>query len=1043
MPEPPKPTPTPTPTPTPPQALHASPSSLPFLLRHPISPSTPFALPLATLFFALLPTTATSAPETAAARSFADRYCIECHGADEPEEGLDLSTASWLDDPALLEEIADRLRRRSMPPSKHDPLPSPDEAAAVLAWIEASLDQFLGTDPDPGRVAIRRLTRTDYKNTIRDLLGLDVDVSSFPSDDVAHGFDNLADMISLPPLLMERYGDAAESLSRRYLDRELGDKLATLSHEQAMPFLTDQLLPLAQRAFRRPLADDESQAIIASFHHGETQGWDPASSLDATLQRILLSPHFLFRIEADGPIGQDIALSGFELASRLSYLFWSSMPDERLFELAALGDLHDPDTLRAQVGRMLADPKLDSGLIRNFGAQWLQTQRLPTIGPDPGRFPDFDPALRDAMAEETHLLLAAIIRENRPILDLIDADFTFANARLAAHYDLPDRPADDAFSRVDLSHSPRRGILTHASILAINSHPTRTSPVRRGKWVLEAILGDPPPPPVPDAGDLPETIVEGTLRQQLELHREDPRCASCHVKMDALGLALEHFDAVGAWRSEEAGHPIDAAGELDGQRFPDAAALAQILRRDYADAFRTNFATQLFLYGVGRTVGRPDRAVIAHVVKQASSAGDTAAAYLAALVATDPFRMRRNPARIGIENLPDSLDFKLSGNPDQLMRLSIQAAPSSADAPAEAPFEIHTLKPVLRAVASARSELALPAAAPDASGVYRYPVTAAPGQEILLFFMPGLLAPGEYSDDFLMPVATIPVTEEPATLHLAPHDATWAADLHTSSNARPGTLYSFDFQARLTGAGSTEDTVDVWLTNAGATNRAAFEDSGPFPIRASREMQTFTRVGRRVTEMVGSWSGEVSAAISARADLVVAEISPIRLIRPLLDLDAPPTISLPHGGESRPITIRNGQQRTLTDHTGRTWPTLLYGTTNIHQAEDKQDYHKTIDNIGAILIGEHAAHFALAGPTLAGAGIALLAPDGSPGLAGGPEPDSVTFTVRHTGANNTPARPDATLRIITQAGGTGALSSGEQGEPPANLYYTDVPITLD
>lgn len=1008
-----------------------------------------------------------------------ERYCIECHGAEDPEEGLDLTAAAVLDDPGLLDEIADRLRRRSMPPSRHEAQPTDEQREAAVAWIEHTLDGFFGSDPDPGRVAIRRLTRVDYRNTVRDLLGLEIDVSAFPSDDIAHGFDNLADMISLPPLLMERYGDAAESLARRWFEREFADWTAPAAAADAdaaaadavddadhagedqppavddetralaMEVARERLLPLAGRAFRRPLGEDEQAALLQFVATGLDQGWGFDGAVQAGLQRILLSPAFLFRIEQDGPIGTDVPILGHELATRLSYFLWSSMPDDELLELAGQDRLHEPAVLAEQVDRMLADPRARDGLIGNFGSQWLQIARIDGIGPHPDHFPEFDEELRAAMRAETELLWQAVVREDLPVTTLLDADFTHVNARLARHYGI-DGVEGDEFRRVSLEGTQRRGLLTHASVLATNSHPTRTSPVKRGKWILEAILGDPPPPPVPDAAELSEVDAEGTLRERLEQHRADPRCASCHVKMDALGLAFEHFDAIGAWRSNDDGHPVDPSGELDAEPFADSAELLELLRRDYADDFRHNLVRQLFIYGLGRTIERPDRDVIDVVVKQGDQAGGRVGDYLAAMVASDPFLKRRNPARIGLEELPASLDFDLSGNPEQLMHLRFSHAPGVEPVDGPQPFELHTLQPLLRAVVpdgeGGSREIELAAAGPDERGVHRYPLQAGAGERWQLFFMPGLLAPGEYSKDFLMPVATVPVTEEPAVLDLAPHNARWDADLFVPGNARPGTLYSFDFKARLTGMGVSSDQLRVWLTNANATNNAAFTDAGAFPIEVSREMRTFTQTGRRTPGMVGSWSETLQVAIRARADLVVADVSPIRFIRPAASLDAPDTLVLRPGGVSGPMTLTNSQRETLTDHQGNTWSTVLYGAGNIHRPEGNQEYHLDIDHVGIMLVGEHAGSFELVADHLAdNGGVLLQRDDGEFGLRGGPDPDVLTFKVRQPAGRALPVDPadlDARVRVVTQAGGFGTLSTGADDEPPARMHYRDVPIRI-
>jgi hypothetical protein len=383
------------------------------------------------------------------------------------------------------------------------------------------------------------------------------------------------------------------------------------------------------------------------------------------------------------------------------------------------------------------------------------------------------------------------------------------------------------------------------------------------------------------------------------------------------------------------------------------------------------------------------------------------------------------------------------------MQLTFQQADGVDPVGGPQPFDLHSLQPLLRAVVPGRAEdsreVGLGETVADERGVHRYRLHATVGERWLLFFMPGLLAPGEYSEDFLMPVATVPVTEEPAVLDLASHNARWDADLHTPGNARPGTLYSFDFKARLTGMGVDRDNLQVWLTNAGATNNAAFIDSGPIPIEVSREMRSFTQVGRRTPGMVGSWSVSLQVASRARADLVVADVSPIRLIRPTLGLEAPDSVALRSGGESGDLVLYNSQHTTLTDHKGETWQTVLYGTTNIHRPEGNQEYHLDIDHVGIILVGGHADHFELvAGHLNDKGGVLLQREDGGFGLRGGNDPDRLVFRVRHREGRALPGGDelDARIRIVTQAGGSGTLSAGGENEPPARMYYHDIPIQV-
>ncbi len=332
-------------------------------------------------------------------------------------------------------------------------------------------------------------------------------------------------------------------------------------------------------------------------------------------------------------------LNGFELASRLSYFLWSSMPDQRLFDLAQAGELNKRDVLVAEAKRMLADPK-SRALVDNFAGQWLQLRDLSRLMPDPEKFPDFDGALRTAMRRETEMFFETMIREDRSVLELLDANFTYVNERLARHYGIPE-VSGDRFQRVPLADG-RRGVLTHASILLLTSNPTRTSPVKRGKWILENMLAEPPPPPpanVPELEEDAETL--GSLREQMEQHRANASCAVCHRTMDALGFGLENFDAIGAWRDKDGQYTIDASGELPGGRkFDGAAELVKILVDEKKDEFCRCLAGKLLVYGLGRGLGSYDRCTVNDCVAIMKENEYRFSALVTAIVTSDPFTLR-------------------------------------------------------------------------------------------------------------------------------------------------------------------------------------------------------------------------------------------------------------------------------------------------------------------------------------------------------------------------------------------------------------------
>jgi hypothetical protein len=363
------------------------------------------------------------------------------------------------------------------------------------------------------------------------------------------------------------------------------------------------------------------------------------------LQAVLSSPHFLFKVELDrepdSPDGGH-QISQFELATRISYFLWSSMPDDLLYGRAQRNLLRNEWVIEAHIQQMLKDPKAQA-LVANFAGQWLQTRNLHGLTPDPTTFPSFDDALRDAMIRETELFFETIMKEDRSILDFLDADFTFVNERLARHYGIPDIQGE-AFQRVTLTGDQRGGILTHASILTVTSNPTRTSPVKRGKYILENILGTPPPPPVPDAGELSEDaqeVASAPLRQRLEQHRRDPNCATCHQRMDPLGFALENFDGVGAWRTKDGKFDIDASGVLpSGESIQGPAGLRAALRKKQ-DAFRRCLVEKMLTYALGRGLEYYDKCAVDEICKAVQENQDKFSVLILEIVKSDPFQKRR------------------------------------------------------------------------------------------------------------------------------------------------------------------------------------------------------------------------------------------------------------------------------------------------------------------------------------------------------------------------------------------------------------------
>jgi hypothetical protein len=396
------------------------------------------------------------------------------------------------------------------------------------------------------------------------------------------------------------------------------------------------------RAYRRPATETEAARLMGLWARADSDGRPFEQSIDLALRAVLVSPPFLFRMEEEpqpGEPGGVHTLTEYELASRLSYFLWSSMPDDELFSLAAQGKLRA--NLSAQVRRMLRDPK-SSALVDNFAGQWLQLRAMENVAPDPARFPDFDEALRSAMARETQLFFNAVVQEDRSVLDFIDADFTYVNARLAKHYGIPGITGDD-FQRVSLAGSQRGGVITQGSILTLTSYPGRTSPVLRGKWVLENLLDAAPPPPPPDVPALAEGKAEltGTLRHRLEEHRSNPACAVCHSQMDGIGFALENFDATGAWRTHDLSNDqIDASGTLPGGvTFNGPVELRRILL-SRSDEFVNCLAGKMLTFALGRGLEPYDRRTTDAITEAMRKHGEKFSAMIEEIVRSEPFQKR-------------------------------------------------------------------------------------------------------------------------------------------------------------------------------------------------------------------------------------------------------------------------------------------------------------------------------------------------------------------------------------------------------------------
>ncbi len=767
---------------------------------------------------------------------FVKKNCNGCHNDSNAAGEVNLARmqkASDFDESReVWERVVSKIRSGEMPPL---PLPRPvaSDRDKVTHFLDAEFArQDRVAKPDPGRVTARRLNKAEYTNTLRDLLGVDIQpAESFPNDEAAYGFDNIADALSLSPVLLEKYLYAAERavrtavfgpeklkpaavhypspvripklpndlinydktglsshhathvLHRFPLDGEYSFRLVLNGHrpngsdavtpvfyidgkmiqswvvdaedlegricevrsnvqagehllsatylklyeglppkfggpnpsnpvdlpklESARGKLTEKDIELlrkygtriktdrvdnrvdnrfesmdvggpftqptgpsalslqrifvckaetdacaqmimksfARRAFRRPVKGAELTPYVKLYALARKQGDSFREGIATALQGVLVSPHFLFRVEKDGlaVAKQDYApLDDYELATRLSYFLWSTMPDETLLRLAGQKVLRQPAVLKAQLARMLRDEK-SKALVENFAGQWLQFKNIDVMKPDGDRFPDFDESLRNSMRQETFLFLENMIRQDGSVLEVMDAKHSYLNERLARFYGVPGVVGQE-FRRVDMSGTARGGgILAQASVLTTTSYSTRTSPVLRGKWILENLLNAPPPPPPAMVPALDDTKVgeSASLRQQMELHRKNPACASCHSRMDPLGFGLENFDGIGKWRDQDGKYPVEATGMLPGNRpFAGPSQLKQLLAQDQ-EAYVKGLSEKLLIYALGRGLERADRPAVNAIAAGLPAGNYRFSAMVEEIVKSLPFQMRR------------------------------------------------------------------------------------------------------------------------------------------------------------------------------------------------------------------------------------------------------------------------------------------------------------------------------------------------------------------------------------------------------------------
>jgi hypothetical protein len=597
-----------------------------------------------------------------AADAFQDRvrpllvtYCFDCHDDETQKGGVNLkefgTAQSLLKNPRLWETAARQIEERSMPP-RNKTQPSPAEFNQLVDALREVLDN---PDPawiprDPGVRVVQRLSRTEYNHTVRDLLGVDSrPADRFPPDGGGGGgFDNNADTLFVPPVLMERYLSTAETLIAAS-PRGRREVAEPVWYTPEAWTVRRNLAAFAGRAYRRPVEAAELDRLVGLFEQARRRGASFELAQKIAQKAVLVSPRFLFRLEQDRVGEGPQRLDGYELASRLSYFLWSSMPDDVLLAAAGDGSLLAPGGVEAQVRRMLRDPKARE-LSRNFVGQWLGTRSLAqTASPNLERFPDYTVELREAMVEEPVAFFHALLQDQGSLLELLDSQHAFVNERLAKLYGLP-AVRGEALQRVSLPDRRRGGLTGMAAVLTKTSYPLRTSPVLRGRWLLEEVLGTPPPPPPPLVPTLPadDRVREGrTLRQRLEEHRKKESCAACHARLDPMGFALENFDAIGRWRDKLDGKPIDASGVLpSGELVDGPVALKEALLRRKG-LFLRHLTEKLLAYALGRGLEYYDVPQVKAILAEVEREQYRADALVLAVTRSLPFQYRR-PAEVSV-----------------------------------------------------------------------------------------------------------------------------------------------------------------------------------------------------------------------------------------------------------------------------------------------------------------------------------------------------------------------------------------------------------
>jgi Protein of unknown function (DUF1592)/Protein of unknown function (DUF1588)/Protein of unknown function (DUF1585)/Protein of unknown function (DUF1595)/Protein of unknown function (DUF1587)/Planctomycete cytochrome C len=597
---------------------------------------------------------------------FLAQHCSKCHNATKAKGGVDFSkigdASTVRRQRKLWRSVVEQVETLEMPP-EGEPEVAPERRERVVGWLKIAVASFDCDDPssiDPGPPPVRRLTRDEYDRTLRDLLGVNFnsgEVVGMPLDGDGSGssFANLAEALILPPVLMEKYFAAADKILDLVFNasknKKALDALLVARPGPDLPAVEAARKVIARflrLAYRRPVSEEEIGRFLALFDRSAAKGFRYEDSVRMMVKAALVSPHFLFRVERDrGSKGSEASykVSDHELAVRLSYFLWSTTPDGILNDLADQGKLSEPLTLEAQVRRMLLDPKARA-LTDNFAESWLQVGKLANARPSTEFFPTFNGKLRQALREETLTFFDKLRQDDRSVLELLDADYAYLNQDLATHYDIPGVEGP-AIRRVALPPgSHRGGLLGMGSVLALTSHTNRTSPTLRGKYILEVVFGIPPPPPPPNAGKLPEEQKKGeaprSFREQMAQHARQADCAGCHAKIDPLGYGLENFDAVGRWRTESGGKPLDATGKLPGgEAFNGADELKKIINARKGD-FERNLIERMLSYALARETQGDDECAVRKIMGDLERDGHRFSTLVLGVTRSVPFQYRRN-----------------------------------------------------------------------------------------------------------------------------------------------------------------------------------------------------------------------------------------------------------------------------------------------------------------------------------------------------------------------------------------------------------------